>query len=115
MKADSAPLVRGRYAQAARFYDVLSLERPVYRPGRLLGVELLGLRAGDTVLDVGCGTGLNLPLLRAAVGEQGTVVGLDLSPQMLSRARRRVRVAGWDNVHLHCGDASTTALDHLLP
>lgn len=94
---------------------MLSLERPVYRPGRLLGVGLLGLRPGDRVLDLGCGTGLNLPLLRAAVGESGAVVGLDLSPQMLEQARHRVKVAGWDNVHLHCGDAGTAALSDLLP
>jgi len=105
----------GRYAVGARFYDLLSLERPVYRPGRLLGVQLLGLQPGDRVLDLGCGTGLNLPLLRAAVGEQGRVVGLDLSPQMLARARHRVRSAGWGNVHLHQGDAAAVPLDQLLP
>ena len=41
------------YEAAARFYDALSGERLVYRAGRESGVALLGLRPGDTVLDVG--------------------------------------------------------------
>jgi len=41
------------------------------------------------VLDVGCGTGLNFPLLLEAVGESGQVVGVDHSPEMLEVARRK--------------------------
>lgn len=49
--------------------------------------------AGGVVLDVGCGTGRALPALRRAVGESGTVVGLDLTPQMLAEARRKGRTS----------------------
>ncbi|MGY1452708.1 class I SAM-dependent methyltransferase [Streptomyces sp. SS8] len=49
-------------------------------------VAELGLFPGDTVLDAGCGTGRALPALRAAVGRQGTVVGVDLTPAMLEVA-----------------------------
>lgn len=97
-----------RYDLTARFYDVMSLERPVYRVGREAGVAALGLRTGDRVLDVGCGTGLNLPLLRAAVGASGVIVGLDASAAMLRRARRRIRRHGWTNVTTVLGDAATT-------
>lgn len=38
-------------------YDIVSGERPVYRAGRVLGVERAQLRPGARVLDVGCGTG----------------------------------------------------------
>ncbi|MFJ1751537.1 class I SAM-dependent methyltransferase [Kitasatospora sp. NPDC088134] len=45
-----------------------------------------GLTTGQFVLDAGCGTGRALPLLRAAVGPTGTVLGVDLTPEMLDRA-----------------------------
>ena len=54
-------------------------------------VAELGVRPGDTVLDAACGTGRALPVLRAATGPAGTLVGLDLTPQMLAEAQRRGR------------------------
>jgi ubiquinone/menaquinone biosynthesis C-methylase UbiE len=95
------------YEAAARVYDAFSSERHVYRAGRQSGVGLLALRAGDTVLDLGCGTGLNLPLLVNAVGPTGLVIGLDRSPQMLRMARRRVEENGWTTVRLIEADAMT--------
>jgi demethylmenaquinone methyltransferase/2-methoxy-6-polyprenyl-1,4-benzoquinol methylase len=100
----------GRYTVGARVYDAVSLEWPVYRPGRRSGVEMLRLHPGDRVLDIGCGTGLNLPLLTAAVGPAGAVCGVDLSASMLARAAARVRRHGWANVSLVRADASTDDL-----
>ncbi|MFI5670358.1 class I SAM-dependent methyltransferase [Streptomyces sp. NPDC051704] len=56
-------------------------------------VAEFGLRPGDRVLDAGCGTGRALTALRAAVGPAGTVLGADLTPQMLAAARRAGREA----------------------
>ncbi len=67
-------------------------DTPVYEAG----VAELGLLTGQSALDAGCGTGRALPALRTAVGAQGTVVGADLTPQMLSAAVR----AGRDRVAL---------------
>ncbi|MET7515393.1 methyltransferase domain-containing protein [Streptomyces sp. NPDC005480] len=54
-------------------------------------VAELGLRAGDQVLDAGCGTGRALPALRDAVGPSGAVLGVDLTPAMLQAAARAGR------------------------
>ncbi len=78
-----------RYGLGARFYDVLSGERSVYRAGRLRGIAALDLRPGARVLDVGCGTGLNLAPLLGRVGPAGRVVGVDRSDKMLAQTRAR--------------------------
>ncbi|MGW3666128.1 class I SAM-dependent methyltransferase [Streptomyces sp. NPDC005141] len=60
-------------------------------PAYASAVAHMGLRAGDRVLDAGCGTGRALPPLRAAVGGTGMVVGADLTPDMLEAAVRSGR------------------------
>lgn len=97
---------RRRYWAGAGVYDVISGERPVYRPGRVLGIERARLAPGGRVLDLGCGTGLNLPLVQRCVGPDGKVVGIDASTAMLDVARARCRRAGWSNVELRWSDAA---------
>jgi SAM-dependent methyltransferase len=63
-------------------------------------VDLLPLRPGHVVLDVGCGTGLCLTRLRAKIGATGRIIGIDESPDMLDIARRRIADHEWDNVTL---------------
>ncbi|MFI5973697.1 class I SAM-dependent methyltransferase [Streptomyces sp. NPDC051452] len=60
-------------------------------PAYAAAVAGLGLRAGDRVLDAGCGTGRALPPLRTAVGPSGVVVGADLTQAMLAAATRAGR------------------------
>ncbi|MFC8504291.1 class I SAM-dependent methyltransferase [Pedococcus sp. NPDC057267] len=97
-----------RYTAVAPVYDVLSAEWPVYRVGRRLAMPLLRLRPGDTVVDVGCGTGLNFPMLAAGVGH-GHVVAVDSSAHMLAAARHKARTlerATGCRVLLHQEDAT---------
>ncbi|CCF84367.1 methyltransferase domain-containing protein [Nitrolancea hollandica] len=58
------------------------------------------LQPGEVVLDIGCGTGIDLLLAAPQVGPTGTVIGLDLTPEMLERAREHVTQAGLTNVEL---------------
>ncbi|WP_329139621.1 class I SAM-dependent methyltransferase [Streptomyces sp. NBC_01476] len=55
-------------------------------PAYAAAVGELGLRPGDRALDAGCGTARALPPLRTVVGPAGTVVGVDLTPEMLREA-----------------------------
>ncbi|MFD1720541.1 class I SAM-dependent methyltransferase [Amnibacterium endophyticum] len=80
-------------------YDVLSGERPLYRPARLEAIARLRLRRGDSVVVLGAGTGLDLPPLARALGPSGLVVAVDDSPAMLRRSAGRQR-RGWPEVRL---------------
>lgn len=85
------------YTEQAGSYDRRTRQ---YQYWRRRIVDLLPLSRGSVVLDVGCGTGLCLPLLQQAVGPEGKVIGIDQSPEMLTLARRRVAYHGWENVTL---------------
>ncbi|TJZ58710.1 methyltransferase domain-containing protein [Streptomyces piniterrae] len=79
------------------------------------GIAELGLHEGDRVLDAGCGTGRALPALREAVGAGGTVLGADLTPEMLRVAvqaghDRRAGLLLADVTRLPLPDASLDAV-----
>ena len=80
--------IRQRYNQIARFF-VFFEWLFLLPPGiRRKAVDRLELKRGERVLEVGCGTGRNLALLREAVGPEGHVYGVDLSDGMLAEAQR---------------------------
>lgn len=87
-------------AQYRRRAGVYDLELALFEPIRREAIAWLDLGAGETVLDVGCGTGLSLPLLERAVGAEGRIVGIEQSPEMIALARQRVRRHRWRNVTL---------------
>lgn len=91
------------YDFSANAYYLLSFRELAYRK---IGVEALNLKKGDTVVEVGCGTGLNFDLLRKEVGTNGTIIGVDLTPEMLEKADKRIRRNGWKNVKLVQSDAA---------
>ena len=70
-----------------------------------IAIERLGVAAGERVLDVGCGCGQTLLQLAERVGPSGQVLGVDISPPMLGRARERA--AGRPTIALALGDAQT--------
>jgi ubiquinone/menaquinone biosynthesis C-methylase UbiE len=95
--ATNAGVRRTAYTDSARSYDSRT---GLYQGYRKQLVGSLPLKRGDVVLDVGCGTGLCLPLLADRVGPEGAVIGVDESPQMLAEAERRVNDNGWHNIEL---------------
>jgi ubiquinone/menaquinone biosynthesis C-methylase UbiE len=97
-----------RLAPWYRFAEPSILLRPGFRRQ---AVARLGLKAGQSVLEIGCGTGRNLRFLREAVGAQGRVTGVDVSSGMLAQAQRTVSRHGWQNVDLIEQDAGTLTLD----
>ena len=98
------------YRKKAKRYDVTSRLSPVpgypQRTQRLRAVQALGLRAGGSVIDMCCGTGLNFPLIEEAIGPGGRIVGVDLTDAMLARAQDRIEANGWSNVSLVQADAA---------
>lgn len=101
---DSPAAVRRRYGWVASVYDWANLEGVLYADARATAVALLDLAPGARVLDVACGTGANFGLIRCRIGASGELVGVDLTPLMLARARVRIARAGWENVRVREAD-----------
>jgi ubiquinone/menaquinone biosynthesis C-methylase UbiE len=102
------PAPQSAYAHDAYLYDART---NLFSTWRRRLVDLLALRPGDVVLDVGCGTGLCFEQLLEQVGPTGKVIGLDPAPDMLDLAARRVREEGWTNVTLLASAAEDIRLD----
>lgn len=103
MSGSSLEQVRRIFTAWAPYYDLTHGSRLLLRRRARLA---LAVATGDRVLEIACGTGLNLPHLRQLVGERGRVVGLDLVSEMLAVARRRIGRQGWTNVSLVQADAA---------
>lgn len=105
--------VRRAYAAVSPVYDLL-FDR-IFFPGRLEAIKLLGVGPDDQILEVGIGTGLNLPLYP----RHRRLVGMDFSEQMLRKARERVRDLSATYVRLTVMDAlrmgfRDNSFDHVL-
>lgn len=101
--------VSRRYDRIARFIPFFDRLFFLPRDLRRAACDHLDLSRGDTVLEIGCGTGNSLAYLRDAVGSAGRVLGVDISPGMLSRAQTRCDSHRWDNVELRECDAAEYA------
>lgn len=100
------PQVQQRYDRMARWYRVAEFSILFPHRFRKKAVQRLALAPGETALEIGCGTGRNLPLLCDAVGASGQVFGVDASTGMLDRAQQWVRHSNLRNVRLLHQDAA---------
>ncbi|HEU5424682.1 MAG TPA: methyltransferase domain-containing protein [Nitrolancea sp.] len=82
-----------RHAEASAYLEDV-FATPALRDIAAHTLALLALTPGEAVLEVGCGTGVFLPLLARAVGPAGRVVGLDLAPTFVAAARARIAAQG---------------------
>lgn len=104
------------YQNWAKVYEWLT---PIYLLGneKRLRQETVGslhLQIGQTVLDVGCGTGRNFPLILEKIGPTGKLVGVDYTSDMLARAQERVGREGWQNIEVIQGDAARIELGQMF-
>lgn len=106
--------VRRRYNRLASIYVFFEWLFWMPRGIRSRAVESLALKPGDRVLEVGCGTGRNLPFLSRVVGSAGCVYGIDISEGMLTKAREACEKNGFTNVILIQCDASEYELPELV-
>jgi ubiquinone/menaquinone biosynthesis C-methylase UbiE len=93
------------YDKMSRFYDYFA--GGFEQKYRNMALEQLNITRGETVLEIGFGTGHCLKQMAEAVGEEGRVYGIDISSGMLLASRRRLEKAGlWNRVELICDDAT---------
>ena len=96
--------IRAIYGRLSRFYGVV--EGRFQRRLRERGLELLAIREGESILEIGFGTGCALVEIARRVSGSGRAYGLDLTPEMITRARRRLEKQGLvGRVELCEGDA----------
>jgi demethylmenaquinone methyltransferase/2-methoxy-6-polyprenyl-1,4-benzoquinol methylase len=100
-----------RYDLYVRLYGLLGFRYNAYR---LRAIKLLHLNRADSVVDLGCGTGLNFHLLEEQIGVEGRLMGVDLSSEMLACAEERAHRAGWTNVELVQSDMASYDFPELV-
>lgn len=107
---DSRTGVAALFDQIADDYDAVGVD--FFKPTAAGLIHTLDVRPGERAVDLGCGRGAALLPLARAVGPEGSVVGVDISPRMVDLARSEVAAAGLD-VDLRVDDAMAPDLPEM--
>jgi SAM-dependent methyltransferase len=104
------------YAVERLRYDATALAAlPIEATACFAGVgnplRMAALPPGATVVDIGCGGGMDLMLAATAVGPGGRAIGIDMTEPMAERARASARAAGFAHVEVRAGDALDVPVD----
>jgi ubiquinone/menaquinone biosynthesis C-methylase UbiE len=91
-----------RYQMLLKIYQALGVNLGRWRSEAFAGLPDI---KNPRILDVGTGTGANLPFLIDKFPDYESITGIDYTPAMLNQAARRVKDNGWENIHLHLVDA----------
>ncbi len=100
--------IASSYYQSLFLFKVIGFRVQTYRRK---AIQNLHLKTCDTVVDLGCGTGLNFHILHEKAGPEGTIIGVDLSARMLEQARKKIKQHNWQNVELIQSDMADFSLD----
>ena len=81
---------------------------------RLKAFKLAGLKKGDTVLDICCGTGLSFAPAQKLIGPEGKIIAIDINNEMLDLSRKRAKKNGWNNISFINADIEKSEIGDLI-
>lgn len=106
---------RGKYAAMAGYTPEQLQSLPEGMTVESFGcgnpLDLLDVEPGETILDLGCGPGLDLFLAAGKVGPGGRVIGVDMTPEMIARARQNIARSGLTNIEVRQGEMEALPVD----
>ncbi len=110
MNLDSKNIKQTYAGKVAAKYD-FSMP-PFFASWKKKAFDESSLKKGDRVLVFCCGTGLDFPYILDKIGEEGSIIGVDFSSEMLKSAKEKIRINKWENVQLV--EADITKYDDTL-
>ena len=90
-------MVKRKYRRNVYLYDFVTR---AFFGIRRQAITQIRFKPDDTVMDFGCGTGLSFSLIEQSIGPTGRIIGVELSPAMLAKAREKIVLHKWENITL---------------
>jgi ubiquinone/menaquinone biosynthesis C-methylase UbiE len=104
MKFESKNIEEIYTGKVAKRYD-FSMP-PFFLKWKKKAINDSSLKSGDSVLVFCCGTGLDFPFILDKIGDEGKIVGIDFSDEMLLKAKEKIKIEKWENIELIKADVT---------